>query len=441
MTERYFREIAVFGLGFVGLPLSLCFTLAGCKVVGVDTNADLVEEINSGVTHLQEQYRGIPIQQILQRELARGSFRATTDPREALTSIRDIVVTVGVPVVEGEPDPGPLAQCLRSIAAGLKREDLVLVRSTLIPGMMRNLVKPILEESGLRAGEDFYLGYAPERIAEGRAFEEFVIMPVVVSGIDGDSLEEAAALLRVITRAEIVPASCFEAAETAKLLENISRDVNIALVNELSAVTQVLGLSVFEVVRLANTHKRVRLLQPGPGVGGYCLPNAYHYLAPVARGAGVDLSLMPAARRVNDLMPRRVADMVLRLLPVPPAQARVAALGLAMKDFSSDSRSSPALRVVGCLREAGVSVRAFDPAVPRSYSFQVESLNEALDGAHGAVILAKQKGLVIEDPEVFARLLDPAGPFVVDTKNIYGNLACPPDRQARQNAGVRIVSL
>ncbi|MEW6448455.1 MAG: nucleotide sugar dehydrogenase [Bacillota bacterium] len=434
MAERYFREIAVFGLGFVGLPLSLCFTLAGCKVIGVDANADLVEEINSGITNHQEQYRGIPIQQVLRQELARGSFLATTDPRAALESVQDIVVTVGIPVVGGEPDPGPLAECLRSIAAGLKQEDLVLIRSTLVPGMMRNLVKPILEKSGLRAGEDFYLGYAPERIAEGRAFEEFVTMPVVVSGINSDSLEQAAALLQVITRAEIVPAASFEAAEIAKLVENISRDVNIAVVNELSAVTQALGLSVFEVVRLANTHKRVKLLQPGPGVGGYCLPNAYHYLAPVAREAGVDLELMPAARRVNDLMPRRVADMVLKLLPVPPAQARVAALGLAMKDFSSDSRSSPALRVVGYLREAGVSVKAFDPVVPRAYSFQVESLDEALGGAHGAVILAKQNGLAIECPEVFARLLDPAGPFVVDTKNIYGN-------RAVKESNVRIVSL
>lgn len=434
MAERYFREIAVFGLGFVGLPLSLCFTLAGCKVIGVDANTDLVEEINIGVTNHQEQYRGIPIQQILRQEVARGSFRATTDPREALESIKDIVVTVGIPVVGGEPDTGPLAECLRSIAAGLKPEDLVLVRSTLVPGMMRNLVKPILEGSGLKAGGEFYLGYAPERIAEGRAFEEFVTMPVVVSGIDTDSLEEAAALLKIITRAEIVPAASFEAAETAKLVENISRDVNIAVVNELSAVTQALGISLFEVVRLANTHKRVKLLQPGPGVGGYCLPNAYHYLAPVAREAGVDLHLMPAARRVNDLMPRRVADMVLKLLPVPPAQARVAALGLAMKDFSSDSRSSPALRVVGYLREAGVSVRAFDPLIHGAFSFQVQSLDEALEGAHGAVILAKQKGLVIEDLEVFARLMDPAGPFIVDTKNVYVN-------RGPQSCGVCIVSL
>lgn len=434
MAERFYREIAVFGLGFVGLPLSLCFTLAGCRVIGVDVNPDLVEEINSGITNHQEQYRGIPIQQILRQELSQGSFRATTDPREALESVQDIVVTVGIPVVGGEPEPGPLAACLRSIAAGLKPEDLVLVRSTLVPGMMRNLVKPILEESGLKAGDDFYLGYAPERIAEGRAFEEFVTMPVVVSGINIDSLEEAAALLRVITRAEIVPAASFEAAETAKLVENISRDVSIAVVNELSTVTQALGISVFEVVRLANTHKRVKLLQPGPGVGGYCLPNAYHYMAPVAREAGVDLELMRAARRVNDLMPRRVADMALRLLPVPPAQARVAALGLAMKDFSSDSRSSPALRVVGYLREAGVTVRAFDPVVPRTYSFQVASLDEALEGAHGAVILAKQKGSTIEDPEVFARLLDPAGPFVLDTKNIYGN-------PAPKDCGVRLVSL
>uniref|UniRef100_A0A7C2EJ77 Nucleotide sugar dehydrogenase n=1 Tax=Ammonifex degensii TaxID=42838 RepID=A0A7C2EJ77_9THEO len=423
MAERYFREIAVFGLGFVGLPLSLCFTLAGCRVTGVDVNAGLVEEINRGITHHQEQYRGTPIQDILRQELARGSFRATTDPREALASVQDIIVTVGLPVAGGEPDAGLLAACLRSVAAGLKPGDLVLVRSTLVPGMMRRLVKPLLEESGLRAGKDFYLGYAPERIAEGRAFEEFVTMPVVVSGINEESLIEAAGLLKLITRAEVYPASSFEVAEVAKLIENISRDVNIALVNELSAVTQALGVSIFEVVRLANTHKRVKLLQPGPGVGGYCLPNAFYYLLPVAQEAGVELELMPAARRVNDAMPRRVAATVLRLLPVPPAQARVAVLGLAMKDFSSDSRQSPALKVVEHLEEAGVKVRAFDPVVPRIYPFQVESLEKAMDGAHGAVILARQKGMTLEDPAVFARFLDPAAPFVVDAKNVCGGFA------------------
>lgn len=434
MPEQYFREIAVFGLGFVGLPLSLCFTLANCKVTGVDVNAALVEEINSGITYHQERYRGIPIQEILRRELARGSFRATTDPRETLENVRDIIVTVGLPVVAGQPDPGPLVACLESIAQGLKPGDLVLVRSTLVPGMMREVVKPLLEKSGLQAGRDFYLGYAPERIAEGRAFEEFVTMPVVVSGINQESLEEAVGLIGLITRAEIIPASSFEAAEVAKLIENISRDVNIALVNELSAVTQALGLNVFEVVRLANTHKRVKLLQPGPGVGGYCLPNAYHYLAPAARKAGLQLELMSAARRVNDAMPRRVADMVLRLLPVPPAQARVAVLGLAMKDYSSDCRFSPAVKVVEALQESGVTVRAFDPVVPPTYPFQVDSLEKALDGAHGAVILARQQGFPPEDPAVFARFLDGASPFVVDTKNAF-------PQTAARNLPVRIVPL
>ncbi|MEW6183226.1 MAG: nucleotide sugar dehydrogenase [Bacillota bacterium] len=418
MAERYYNEVAVFGLGFVGLPLSLCFTLANCKVIGVDANAGLVEEINSGVTYHQEQYRGFPIQDILRQELDRGSFKATTDPREALSRSQDIIVTVGLPVAEGMPDPGPLTGCLKSIADGLKPGDLVLIRSTLVPGMMRRLVKPLLEESGLKAGEDFYLGYAPERIAEGRAFEEFVTMPVVVSGIDEASREEAAELLRVVTRAEVIPASFFEAAEIEKLVENISRDVNIALVNELSNVTRALGVNTFEVVRLANTHKRVKLLQPGAGVGGYCLPNAFHYLAPLAREAGIDLRLMPAARQVNDEMPRTVADMVLRLLPVPPREAKVAVLGLAMKDYSSDSRQSPAVRVVGHLQEAGLTVRAFDPVIPRTYPFQVETLEKALDGAHGAVILVKQKGLDFQTPEPFVRFLDPSAPFIVDIKNV-----------------------
>ncbi len=434
MAEDYYNEVAVFGLGFVGLPLALCFTLANCRVVGVDVDAGLVQEINNGVTHHHEQYRGFPIQEILRQELARGSFKATTDPEEALSRARDIVVTVGLPVVEGEPDTRPLTDCLRTITTGLKPGDLVLVRSTLVPGMMRRLVKPLLEESGLTAGRDFYLGYAPERIAEGRAFEEFVTMPVIVSGVDEISRNEAASLLQIITRAETLPASSFEVAEAAKLVENISRDVSIALVNELSALTGAMGINTFEVVRLANSHKRVKLLQPGPGVGGYCLPNAFRYLAPVAREAGIDLQLMAAARRVNDTMPRRVADMVIKLLPVPPAAARVAVLGLAMKDFSSDSRESPALKVVAHLQEAGLAVRAFDPLVPDLYPFQVGSLEQALDGAHGMVVLARQQGFETKNIEVLTRFLDPSAPFVVDTKNVFGSMETVP-------AGLRIVSI
>jgi len=414
------REVAVFGLGFVGLPLALSLAMRGCRVTGVDIDRHHVEATNAGVTHLREACGGVTIREILRRELEAGRFRATTDPAEGMQA-GDIIITVGIPVLDGEPEPYPLTSCLEAVAAGLRPGHLVLVRSTLVPGMMRELVMPALEKSGLAAGNDFYLAYAPERIAEGRAFEEFRHMPVLVAGVNQASIERAEALLRVVTEAEIVRGSSFEVVEAAKLVENISRDVNIALVNELARFTRALGVSIFEVVRLANTHKRVHLLQPGPGVGGYCLPNALHYLRPKARQLGVTVELLETARRVNRNMPRYIADLVLRHLPVPPGRARVGVLGLAMKDYSNDARQSPALDVVAYLEHAGVEVRAFDPVVPRAFPFQVESVETALRGAHGAVILARQEGIEFYDLATFADLMDPAGPFIVDTKNVYGN--------------------
>ncbi len=332
-----------------------------------------------------------------------------------------IIITVGLPVQDGRPQSYPLGECLRSVAAGLKRGDLVVVRSTLVPGYTRDFVLPILESSGLKAGRDFYLAYSSERIAEGRAFEEFEQMPGLVSGIDGESLRRAKELLGIVTKAPLIEASSFEAVELAKLLENISRDVNIAMVNEMAKVSKAMGLNIFEIIELANTHKRVNLLYPGPGVGGYCIPNALHYLAARAESLGVPLPLLEAARNVNEEMPAYVVSLVNRHLPVPPAAARIGVLGLAMKDYSSDTRCSPALKIVWLLERSGMRVKAFDPAVPERYPFSVDSLAEAVEGAHGLLVLARQEGIDYESWELFRNAMSRDGrPFIIDTKRVYG---------------------
>ncbi|MGQ9556728.1 MAG: nucleotide sugar dehydrogenase [Desulfurispora sp.] len=419
-------RVGVFGLGYVGLPLALSFALRGCRVVGVDTNVELVAELNAGITYHREQYQGEGIQSILRRQLAAGRFTATTSAAQAMESCDNIIVTVGLPVHDGEPFAGYLEECCRDIARGLKKGDLVVVRGTLVPGMTRRLVLPLLEQSGLKAGRDFALAYSSERIAEGRAFEEFVTMPGLVSGLTENCRERARRLLAVVTEAPLHPASSFEVVETAKVVENISRDVNIALVNELARFTKELGVDVFEVIALANTHRRVSLLQPGPGVGGYCLPNALYYLDAAARRLGVPLELMHTARRVNEEMPRHVVNLVLRRLPVPPARAKIAVLGLAMKDYSGDDRLSPALTICQLLLDAGVQVAAFDPAVQLRYNFQVDSMRAALSGAHGAVALARQHGIDFTDWDLFLSCLDRTGvPFIIDTRQIYRGVNVP----------------
>ncbi|MHB8170622.1 MAG: nucleotide sugar dehydrogenase [Thermincolia bacterium] len=413
-------KVAVFGLGFVGLPLALSFALRGCKVMGVDINNTLVTELNNGVTHHLEFCGQVPIQQILAEQLAKGNFIATTDAAEAMANCDNIIVTVGIPVQDGEHCTSHLEECIKAVAQGLKLHDLVVIRSTLVPGMTRNFIKPLLETGGLQAGEDFHLAYSSERIAEGKAFIEFEQMPALVSGINGASLDRAMGLLGIVTKADIHPASSIEVVETAKVVENISRDVNIAMVNELARFTKAMGLDVFEVIQMANTHKRVNLLFPGPGVGGYCIPNALHYLAPKAEEMGVALELMLVARKINEKTPRFIVGMINKHFTVPLSEAKIAVLGLAMKDFSNDDRLSPALQIIWLMEQSGIKVAAYDPAVPSRYSFTVDTLEEAVDGAHGILVLARQREIVYDDFQLFRDKMSTAGkPFIVDTRNLY----------------------
>lgn len=417
------KKVCMFGLGFVGLPLALSFAMRGCKVTGVDIDINLVDELNQGITHHFETYQGKTIQEILNEQLKSGSFKAITDGLKAMQECDNIIVTVGIPVAGGKSDITPLIEVCRTVGKGLKKGDLVLIRSTVIPGTTRNLIMPLLEkESGLKAGKDFYLAYSSERIAEGKAFDEFENMPAALAGIDEESTARALELMSIVTKAPITRASSMEVVETSKVMENISRDVNIAMVNEFARFAKAMGLDIFEVIKVANTHKRVNLLTPGPGVGGYCLPNAVFYLLPKAEELNVDLDLLLTARRVNEEMPRYVADLVLRNLPVAPNKAKIAAFGLAMKDFSNDDRISPAHMVIEHLQKAGCTVKAFDPAVPSRYDYKVDTVEEAVKDAHGIVVLARQNAIDFMNLDYYYSLMSKEGtPFIVDTKNLYEN--------------------
>ena len=413
-------KVAIFGLGFVGLPLALSYAIRGCQVIGVDVDDNLVNQLNQGITHHLEKYKEIPIQDILAEQTQNGRFKATTNAQEAMAICTNHIITVGIPVINNEHDFSHIESCSRTIAAGLKKGDLVLVRSTVVPGMTRNFVKPILEESGLTAGEDFYLGYSSERIAEGKAFDEFENMPSLISGLNSESREKARKLLSVVTKAELHLASAMEVVESAKVMENISRDVNIAMVNEFARFCERLGIDVFEVIKMANTHRRVQLLNPGPGVGGYCIPNALHYLTPKADELGIPLKLLKTARKINENVPGFVVSLVTRSLPVPAKDAKVAVLGIAMKDYSSDDRLSPALEVIKLLELSGIEVAAFDPAVPTEYDFKVNSLESAVEGAHAILVLAKQNGIGYNNYKLFNTTMSKDGmPVIIDTKNLY----------------------
>lgn len=417
------QGVAVVGLGFIGLPLSLTYAMHGIKVVGVDVMRSLVDEINAGKSHHQEHYQGKSLQQILQGELASGRFHATTSYMDAAKEVDHYIVTVGIPVQQGDPNLSYLQSSCEALADVLKPGDTVILRSTVVPGTTDELVRPLLEQSGLKAGEDFYLAYCSERIAEGRAFEEFISMPLALGGVNEASIEKAKSLLSLVTTASITVAD-MKVVETAKIIENVQRDVNIAMVQEFARFAEKFGIDTFELIRVANTHKRVQLLTPGPGVGGYCLPNALYYLLPKARELEVSLQLLETARNINDTVPTVLVNMVAEQLEQRGKtlqQSKVAILGVAMKDFSNDDRISPPHQTAQILLQRGASVAAYDPAVPSEYEYKVKSLEEAVEGADALLLLAVQQEFVdIDWRQIATRMAQNA--VILDTKNRIPNI-------------------
>ncbi|MFC0904972.1 nucleotide sugar dehydrogenase [Clostridium sp. MT-14] len=415
------KKVCIFGQGFVGLPLTLSFALRGCKTIGVDVDDLLVANTNRGLTNHTEKFYKAGIQEILNMQIKKGNYKATVNGEAAVKKCNNIIVTVGIPIKNGKYIMDYLENACITIGKNLKRGDLVVIRSTVIPGTTEEFIMPILErKSKMKAGVDFYLAYASERIAEGKAFEEFADMPTLVGAINAKSLERAASLLAVVCKAQIVKASCIKAVETSKVFENVQRDVNIAMSQEFARFAESLGIDIFEVIKLANTHKRVNLLTPGPGVGGYCIPNAYHYIAPKAEKMDVSMDILKIARKKNALIPKFIVDKVEELLNSENKDIRnckIAVLGLAMKDYSNDDRISPPVDICKLLVKAGANVNAFDPIVPTKYDFRVESEEEALEKADAVLILAKQDDMNYDDCEHMSKLMN-ENPVCLDTKAV-----------------------
>ncbi|WP_019120268.1 nucleotide sugar dehydrogenase [Brevibacillus massiliensis] len=412
-------RVAVVGLGFVGLPLALTYAMKGAQVIGVDVLPSVVEEINAGRSHHLEAYQGKTLPEILREQLAAGRFRATTSYEEAARTVDHYIVTVGLPVRSGDPDLRPLQSCAQSLGNVLKRGDTVMIRSTVVPGTTEEMILPILEEtSRLTAGVDFYLTYCSERIAEGRAFEEFIHMPLVLGGLNEESAQKGKELLSFISETEVTISS-IRVVETAKVIENIQRDVNIAMVQEFARFAEAFGIDTFEMIKVANTHTRVNLLTPGPGVGGFCLPNALYYLQPKAKELGLDLHLLQTARQINDGVPRvltRMLEQALAEAGKKLAGSRVAVLGLAMKDMSNDDRVSPVHDLIQLLQSCGAEVRSYDPAVPTRYPHKKDSLEETVNRADALLLTAVQQEFLELD---WAKVAEQMGqdPVLMDTKN------------------------
>jgi len=357
--------VAICGLGYVGLPLLAAFHRAGIPTLGYDVDPKKIESLKRGENYLKH------LGESLARDLLHGAkFDATSDPKR-LGEADAIISCVPTPLgTHLEPDLSFVEKTADEIAASLRPGQLIVLESTTYPGTTRQIVLPRLQARGLKLGEDFFVAYSPEREDPGRKDFNTRTIPKLVGGVDPVSGELAAALYRQALD-KVILVSSSEVAESAKLLENIYRAVNIALVNEMKMVLQAMGIDVWEVIAAAGTKPfGFQSFYPGPGLGGHCIPIDPYYLTWKAREFGMSTRFIELAGEVNHRMPNYVVDrtvLALNEAGKPVKGSRILVLGLAYKPDVDDVRESPSFALIDLLEGLGATVDYHDPHVPATH--------------------------------------------------------------------------
>jgi UDP-N-acetyl-D-glucosamine dehydrogenase len=398
-------RIGIVGLGYVGLPLAVAFGEAGHDVVGVDVDTRLIEALRAGRSHVED---------VSEEALAGLADRFQPTTRYAdLAKVEAVVVAVPTPLTRNrEPDLQPLIASGTALAGVLQAGQLVVLESTTFPGTTRERFAPLLEESGLAAGRDFHLAFSPERIDPGRTDFTMRNTPKIVGGLTEECLRRAVELYELVCD-EVVPVSGPEPAELTKLLENVFRSVNIALVNELAILCDRMGIDVWEVVEAAASKPYGFMsFKPGPGMGGHCLPVDPFYLSWRAREFDMQTEFIELAGEVNQRMPYFCVERVARALndhAKPVRGSRVAIVGVSYKPGVGDLRESPALRIMRLLREQGAELSYHDDYVPELPDHGLQS--EWPEDPDCVVIVTAHPDLNVE------RLVREA-PLVVDFRGV-----------------------
>ena len=353
-------NVAVIGLGYVGLPLAIEAANNKLKVAGYDINESLVGNLNKSVSHVED---------ISDKDLEdafSNQLLITSNP-EILGDSEYIVISVPTPLTDYQPDLSYVEAATKSIAENLKKDQIIILKSTTYPGTTLEIVKPILEKNtSLVAGEDFLLGYSPERIDPGNKEWTFKNTPKIVSGINEKSLKKISEFYNSIID-EVVEVSGTREAEMVKLIENTYRQVNIAMVNELAILSNMLDIDIWEVVDAAKTKPfGFQSFRPGPGVGGHCIPIDPKYLSFKTRQIGQPVRFVELAQEINNSMPNYVISRISELMnkkEILLKNSKILILGVAYKKDIGDTRESPAIDIIESLLDKSVEVSFYDPFV------------------------------------------------------------------------------
>jgi UDP-N-acetyl-D-glucosamine dehydrogenase len=383
-------SVVIIGQGYVGLPLARAAASKGWSVHGLDLHQGLVDQLNSGKSHIDDLSDGDVLAMLEQ------GYRATTDP-SVIASADVVVICVPTPLAEaGAPDLSAVEASARTVSGHLQKDTTVILESTTYPGTTQDLVVPLLQASGLKAGEDFHVCFSPERVNPGDPVYNITNTPKVVGGITAESTRRGSDFYASFIDV-VVPVSGPREAEMSKLLENTYRHVNIALVNEMAKFCHELDIDIWEVIRAASTKPfGFQAFRPGPGVGGHCIPIDPNYLShEVRKKLGYPFRFVELAQEINAGMPDYVASRIAGLLneqAKPVNGSTVLLLGVTYKADIADQRESPALRVAELLRAARAAVQFHDPMVtswelPGSRLARVENLDLAVQDADIVVLL------------------------------------------------------
>lgn len=405
-------KICVIGLGYIGLPTASILAAHGFKVIGMDINDDIINRLGQGKTDIKEP--GLSI--IVKAAIKSRSLKCQKEVAKADA----FIICVPTPfTIDKKADLNYVISAAESVASKLKKDDIVILESTVPPGTTISILKPILEKSGLIAGEDFHLAYCPERVLPGDLLNELIQNDRIIGGIDEASAIKAKELYSVFVDGDIFLTDA-TTAEFVKLMENTYRAINIALANEFALIAERIGIDVVQAVKLANKHPRVKIFSPGPGVGGHCIPIDPWFIVEKAP----DLSqLISLSMKINECMPKHMVSLVRDAFlsaGKSPKGSKVAILGVAYKGNVNDARETPAIPIIQELKELGAEITIFDPLVTHFPMNIEKDFKNAITGADAVVIIADHAQFKDLDLSMVKRLMNEK-PILIDGRNIVSN--------------------